>query len=129
MCYPGGDTVIMCWSKFVESNLITFLSQHNSNSEMYFQPILKSMTQEEILKQIELHFLRHFQISKRKRFDKWICYPESKTKMIYHKLRLILSWLNGVRVNDKRMEDRHVLAYTMTLMKKYRPSSYSMILH
>ena len=101
------------------------IKRENRPSEMFFQPILKSMTQEEVLKQVELHFLKHFQVSQR--FGEWICYPATQTKRIYHKLRLILSWLNGVRVHDKRMEDRHVLSYTISLMKQYRPFTYSMM--
>ena len=86
------------------------------------KPILKSMSREDVLKQLEVHFMKHFRVSKP--CGEWICYPESQSQKIYHKLHLILSWLT---IKVLRMEDRHALAYTITVMKTYRPFTFAMM--
>ena len=88
-----------------------------------FEPRLKSMSKGDVLKEIELFFMKYFTVSKP--CGDWELSTGHKVEYIFLKLRLILSWLSGIRVLD--MSDKCIFAYTVTVMEKYRPFTLLMM--
>ena len=97
----------------------------NKNMNVNFETILKSMSTSDVLKELELYFMKHFTVSKP--CGPWEYSTGIKPKQVLLKLRLILSWLSGVRVMD--MSDECIFAYTITVMTKYRPFTLYMMHH
>ena len=89
-----------------------------------FEPLLKSMSGVDVLKELELFFMKHFTVSKP--CGPWEYSTTGDTpKHVLLKLRLILSWLSGVRA--MKMSDKCIFAYTITVLEKYRPFTLCMM--
>ena len=90
-----------------------------------FVPRLKSMSRGDVLKELELYFMKHLTVSKP--CGEWEFCTGCQPKRVLLKLRLILSWLSGVRVME--MSDECILQYTISVMRKYRPFTLKMMHH